>query len=270
MVGPTAQIVALACHCNAFARGLKSHSFFPSNSTAKFCEYIRFMHLQRRWFGQPWKTTALTTDEWIKREGSPGQKAVVSYQSVNAPEISDRMSAGFIGGGGQWRLNVMCNGRKNVWEPMWEVGDRNAPDQRVWRVTYMLAAENIEANDDRLEQLETIIPVLNQTFSDVLVFCSDHRLDSFSGFFRRATECLTANDALALVNHQDLAPEGLLSVAAERVLAACQAAWVFGGMGSWNDMGFTGHEQSRYERLSDRLFAELNNAIVVATNSVNE
>ena len=35
---------------------------------------------------------------------------------------------------------------------------------------------------------------------------------------------------------------------------ACEAAWVFGGMGSWNDLGFQGEDQQTYERLSHRLF----------------
>jgi hypothetical protein len=38
-------------------------------------------------------------------------------------------------------------------------------------------------------------------------------------------------------------------------------------MGSWNDMGFQGQDQVRYEKLSGELFALLNDAIIVSTNS---
>lgn len=78
-----------------------------------------------------------------------------------------------------------------------------------------------------------------------------------------------ANDPLALVYHKDLVPEGLLSLSARQILAACQAAWVFGGMGSWNDLAFDGQEQSRYRGLSNELFALLNMAICASVNSTD-
>jgi hypothetical protein len=50
------------------------------------------------------------------------------------------------------------------------------------------------------------------------------------------------------------------------MLDAAQSAWVFGGMGSWNDMSFDGEEQREYEEVSEQLFTAVNNAICVATN----
>ncbi|GAB3914442.1 hypothetical protein GCM10011575_44990 [Microlunatus endophyticus] len=51
-------------------------------------------------------------------------------------------------------------------------------------------------------------------------------------------------------------------------MAAGSRAWVFGGMGSWNDLGFPdeGVEQD-YEQLSSTLFAAVLTAITTATNS---
>ena len=40
--------------------------------------------------------------------------------------------------------------------------------------------------------------------------------------------------------HKDLAPYDYLSPKAQILLHACQKSWFFGGMGSWNDMGFNG------------------------------
>jgi hypothetical protein len=45
------------------------------------------------------------------------------------------------------------------------------------------------------------------------------------------------------------------------MLDAAQSAWVFGGMGSWNDLGFAGAEQKEYERVSKHLYAALTDAI---------
>lgn len=49
MVGPTAQLVALACHFNA--RAMPAEAFFPANSTCTFCEHIHFIRRRASWLG---------------------------------------------------------------------------------------------------------------------------------------------------------------------------------------------------------------------------
>jgi hypothetical protein len=50
------------------------------------------------------------------------------------------------------------------------------------------------------------------------------------------------------------------------MLDAVQSASVFGEMGSWNDLGFDGDAQAKYEEVSARLYAALNDAICAAAN----
>jgi hypothetical protein len=51
-------------------------------------------------------------------------------------------------------------------------------------------------------------------------------------------------------------------------LAACaRAADVFGGMGTWNDLAFSGPEQDTYQALSERLFHAVRAALRVSLNS---
>ena len=57
---------------------------------------------------------------------------------------------------------------------------------------------------------------------------------------------------------------------ARQLLGAVLAGWVFGGMGSWNDLGFDGEDQEEYTELSDELFTLLNQAIAVAIDSTSE
>lgn len=66
--------------------------------------------------------------------------------------------------------------------------------------------------------------------------------------------------------HKDLYFPGSLSKTSEAMLDAAQSAWVFGGMGSWNDMTFDGEERREYEAASEELFTAVNNAICVAAN----
>jgi hypothetical protein len=55
----------------------------------------------------------------------------------------------------------------------------------------------------------------------------------------------------------------------KNLLASAQAAWVFGGMGSWNDLGFDGNDQQEYTALSDELFLLLNQAIGATVNTTS-
>ncbi|MCB1681075.1 MAG: hypothetical protein H6858_06015 [Rhodospirillales bacterium] len=58
------------------------------------------------------------------------------------------------------------------------------------------------------------------------------------------------------------------SLKAQRTLGAVQAAWVFGGKGSWNDIRLSdGKDHDDYEKLSDELYTRFCKAIVYAVNS---
>lgn len=269
MVGPTAQLVALACHFNGRAQGKHADPFFPSNSTCQFCEYIRFVRHRSGWLGSStsWQTDAPSPDEWLAREAKAGSSALVLHQRIDDPRFSDRMSAGFVGGGGRWLLMTRFGGTSKAWEAAWEVGNRDAPDQRLWRVSYGLVAENIRFELPRSQPLDVLRAELQASLEEILGFAERNRIKGFADCFRKGIACLSSNRPFQLVFHKDLAPEGLLHLVAMQILAACQAAWVFGGMGSWNDMGFDGEEQAVYERVSQKLFSLLNECICAAANS---
>ena len=54
---------------------------------------------------------------------------------------------------------------------------------------------------------------------------------------------------------------------AERLLKAAGRAWVFGAMGSWNDVGVDAALKPRYESASKVLFDALARAVLVSANS---
>jgi hypothetical protein len=60
-----------------------------------------------------------------------------------------------------------------------------------------------------------------------------------------------------------------MSLEAKQLLGAVQTAWVFGGMGTWNDLGFEGDDRREYDALSGELFLLLNQAICGAVNTTS-
>ena len=68
--------------------------------------------------------------------------------------------------------------------------------------------------------------------------------------------------------HKDLIQLENYSLTAKQILFSAGSAWVFGGMGSWNDLGFDRKEDNdTYDRLSSQLYSMINEAIIAGINT---
>jgi hypothetical protein len=266
MNGTIAQAVALVCHANGAIRGLPS-LFWPTNSTTQFCEFVRFVRFERKLFGGHQEAAAANTpDEWFDTLIKQRTIAVRLQHGPGAADaLPDRMSAGFVGGGGHWILEVLgADERVSRWIARWEVGKRGAPDHRIWRVTYGLVQRSRPERNVARPSFVDVRAELSAALTEIHAFSEQHGVNPFTALFARALDSMGGGPATGY--HKDLAPEGVLGDDARTVLDACQSAWVFGAMGSWNDLGFEGDEQQRYERVSERLYQAVLAAIVAATN----
>jgi hypothetical protein len=115
-----------------------------------------------------------------------------------------------------------------------------------------------------LEDLERLSQDLDRHLVAVEEFARSQRLDNFADLFRSARSRLHSGPPYSDQYHSDLTRLEFLPHAACRLLAACQNAWVFGDMGSWNDQGF---DADHYEELSEKLYQLLNRAVVASANS---
>jgi len=268
MNGPIAQLVALTCHANFFIeRGSVTSKFFPDNSTCRYCDRITFVEMKSRGLGKPTeRTVAENPDDWFKVLIAGAAWSVrVIREAANNPLISDRLSAGFVGGGGQWMLAVSYpTGVSDYWLPRWEVWNQQAAKQRIWRVTYGLVARD-QTRPPADPDYSHAKAAFEAALTRIHAFSLKHNCDGFTECFARAIQSLS-DESSAHGYYKDLYELGSLTKSAEAMLDAAQSAWVFGGMGSWNDMGFDGEEQQEYEAASDQLFSAINNAICVATN----
>lgn len=271
MTGPIAQIVSLTCHANAVIHGQTPPQFFPTNSTCRFCEFIHFTGLRRTPTGEMEEVTfADQPEKWLAflRDGR-AIAARLLRTPENRPGFPDRTSAGFIGGGGRWTLELLFrSGQTDSWASRWDVGDRNALEQRVWRVKYGLVARGPTKEDQR-RPLRTVKTDFRASLEEIKSFADSHSQSNFARCFADAIRALDDPD-LDIgydYHHRDLALPGQLFPEAASMLRAAQCAWVFGGMGSWNDISFAGDAQKEYETVSERLFSTLNEAIEVATSS---
>jgi hypothetical protein len=268
MTGTIAQLVALTCYGNAFLAGVDIPHFFPENSTCQFCDSIKFVELSKSSLGKITEaTTAGSPDEWIeqiKKHGALGIRLLREPQ--NKAGVTDRMSAGFVGGGGSWMMEVLLpNNRSMLWAPRWEVWNQNAPQNKIWRVTYGLVAE-IETKSFPTRALQAVKVDFQAGLEKIRAFSQQEKCDGFTKCFDSALKALAEPEA-DIGYHKDLFVAHSLSADGASLLKGAMGAWVFGGMGSWNDMGFDGERQKEYEQVSERLFSIVNEAISTAATS---
>jgi hypothetical protein len=261
--GTIAQLAALTMHGNAYLRGHPLGAFWPANSAFQFCKRVEFVAVEAE--GEA--PYAPDPHAWLERMRADGLTEIRLHRAPrNDAGISDRQSSAFVGGGGRWLMETVRGAASDLWDMRWEVGDRDDPERRIWNVTYGRTATGIPVIPIRPVDLEGLRGELLGVLLAIEAFAAAHE-PRFAGVFRAALGALESDAPLTAMHGADLAPDGVLPLAAQQLLAAAQHAWVFGGMGSWNDLRFDGADQETYERLSDDLFNLLSAAICAAANA---
>ncbi|NUM56518.1 MAG: hypothetical protein HUU46_23040 [Candidatus Hydrogenedentes bacterium] len=266
---PIAQFVALTCHANASLCGHELPPFLITNSTAQFCESIRFVSTRRRlWGGLSNEPVAADPNAWfeyLKKKGALGVQLRCARHDDS--KLPGWLVAAFAGGGGTWSMDVaLPSGAAERWAGNWKVGNRDAPDRRIWTVEYC-GNTTRRSGTSHSRDLSLVARELEVSLREVLLFSMNQSLSGFSESFQSALDTIKSQGEHGHGYHQDLAPPGVLSTTATALLDACQKAWVFGGMGSWNDLMFEGNYQQTYETLSERLFNAVNAAIASSASS---
>lgn len=236
----------------------------------KFCKRVRFVSLS----GDPKspEETPFADDPvaWLsllRRAGTSGLR--LHQLARNHPLVSDRMSAAFAGGGGRWIVEARHGQQSDLWEAKWVVGDQRDPERKIWDVAYYRVDKDRAplpiAVDDSLATLKS---QLDDALTEIEAFAMRQQgLENFAEVFCDAKAALASDPSSAGSFHSDIAAGADFPMEAPQLLAAAEAAWVFGGMGSWNDIVLQGQDGVDYERVSEALFAAVNRAILGAVNA---
>lgn len=260
MNGELAQVICLASHGSSWL-ARSSHLVAPAlereNSTFQFVGSLRFAPpgLER---------AADTVADWLRQLCDRGvsrlwlvipEAAVVAGDGVAEDE---HMLAGFSNAG-RWGLLATGGQRLEAWRASWAVGDRDAPGRRIWSVTYQGAyVEHATAQRPGLRDAGEHLAEALRSARD---FAIRQDLNPWPAWFDRA---LASGDDIPY--HPDMLPAAYTSHA--RHLAAMAAhAWVFGGMGSWNDIAFGDPAiEPEYREVSRHLYAAVLLALLASVN----
>jgi hypothetical protein len=153
-----------------------------------------------------------------------------------------------------------------MWVQNLTLGDRDRPDKRIWLESFegSLAPRSLRAVHPSIPETSIALRVAIVEAREFALQVPE-LLGGFVGMFDTA---LRAGEGIE--EHEfarDLLPrEGYLPEA-RRLIGMAVAADVFGGMGSWYDMGPGEADRNEFTRVSGLLVAALPLAKLAATNS---
>jgi hypothetical protein len=272
--GTVSQLVTLASAVNGHLAGrFDVGRFFPDHADFKFCHSVTFIALKRGWLGR-FKEVQVARDPkgWLQALKSRGaRRAYLAHQPTEAPEAPDHILAAFVGGGGTWSLRVAYADRVDCWVARWQNTHAGAADRRIWSVTYGLV-HTVSPPPASFPLPRAGLGAASRRLQSVLeeieAFALRNQADAFARSFRAAGAMLNGAQPVTFPGYVDFVCLDCYPERAQRLFAAAYAAYVFGGMGSWNDLGYDDpavHEQ--YVDLSARLYAAINAAIEEASKS---
>lgn len=265
MPAEISQILALITHGNAYLAGDESVlEQFKNHPTLQFCREISFVGLDmsgepsvvyegiQKWFAYLKQdgVTKLTYNhigkersEWV---GINGEK---SY-------MSPRMTAGFVGGNGENSIMTWYKDGGVKWKVGYFHNEEAKKVEETWDVVY--ASQPIkELNKPEDIDLSKTKKRLEDALNKVLALCEKEGEDLFRKRFVNAKQALTTEvfSSENSIFNLKIYPKGDNSPLEQKQLieAACQA-FVFGGMGSWNDIGVEDAHAKEYNEVSDELY----------------
>ncbi len=191
---------------------------------------------------------------WILLENKPGSGSKDGRRVQRARRLEDLLrledSAAL---GGVSRLNK---------------GETTAVIQeKIWQVTYCRIATGVTTHRPGQLDMERLRQALSANLENIAQFARLKGLGQFAGSFETALARLDPDIPLDESSYLDFTPPDLIPMDACRLLAAVDAAWVFGGVGSWNDLNFEGKDRADYESLSETLYQVLNACILASANA---
>jgi hypothetical protein len=274
MQGHISQIATLTIWGNFALRQRFLHRAldrFANNSTFSWCNQVRFVSRPSRVKAPDADVFHTDPIAWFKAlaaDGAQGFRMFHAASRANPNGASDRQLVAFVGGGGNWGIEVVYGKRSDYWAADWVVTERGRSDSKIWRVTYRpIVRDVVSSPRTRQESFESLKQQLADILAQASEFAHAHRASQFGTLFDAGLARLSDAAPLAGLHHEDIAPPDSLPLPAAQLVGAVQAAWVFGGMGSWNDLVYDGDAQARYDALSDTLYQAMTASIVIGVNA---
>jgi len=177
---------------------------------------------------------------------------------VDLPEVH---AAGFSGGI-LWAILADLPGTPRLWVPRWKYEGGDKP----WKVR-VTGLASIHSPPQTVVGLTEAERSLRSALESALDFSTRAELEWFPGAFSKALALLDS-ETPEIPYHPDLLPSSGYSLLARKIAASSSMAYVFGGMGSFNDIWFGGHRlKTAYKVLLPTLYNAVTDGLLAAADS---
>jgi len=242
--------IALAAHANAYC-----HDCLSAAELASLTDGPAFRYVKALQFGEgPLRPPSETIPDWLETLRRQNTKRLRLEYTVNSADLPPAIAAAFANANPT--AIVVTSDKSHMLLPRWS----SAPGGSQVVYYHFTVAPPPPA-----------VPVdvagagnaLRRQLAEARAFAIEQDQAHWDKYLSKASAILGESE------HQcDLLPTCGYTAAAHRLASAASAAWVFGGMGSWNDMGIADRDAGkRYAEITDTLFAAVINGYLAAANS---
>jgi hypothetical protein len=271
--GPIAQAVGLTLFGNALLQGYSCPDLWLNANVFAVCESITFVSFAGSPKAPIETPFAAAPRAWLsalQSEGATGLR--LRHVASSDEQTSERVTAGFVAGGGRWLIETVAATRAAAWEGRWRPKEHSDPNREIWDVVYGRfsgehASRDVSDSDvSDSQERASLRRDLEATLAAIADFAQQINYPGFAQRFRMASACLVSDMPLSGLYLEDFDRCRALPLAGKQLLATAEIAFVFGGVGSWNDLRFSDERDAIYNAITDTLYALVVEAIVTGTN----
>ncbi len=256
-----AQLIALVTHGNAYLMSKSSAQPSEISHDLRVFEMVRGISFTESKGPSKKGPTQISdgTAGWYRylKDHKVRRLRIVAIDLSKArPDLPAHIASAFAGSG-NWAIMSEGTTADTIWLPRY-IDKGN--DEALSFVGTPLDKRAPDACSD----LDAAEQALKAALTAIRDYAKKEKVgDNWVGIFSRALEILDTDEpSRAYIS--ELLPETGYGHQARRLLQAASEAWVFGGMGSWNDI--CGDE--RYSAVTEALYGSIIDGIITATNSI--
>jgi hypothetical protein len=259
--GQLAQLAALVAHGNHWLAGERSEArSVAAGSTFQYVNDVTFALTTGR-FRQ---RTISSADPAAWLEGLADRKVASLWldpRPILDGPLPQHMAAAFANGAPS---SVLAHGpRAERWVAVWTVGRPGATDNRIWDVRYLGWPDR--AGLGELLDVET---ARTRLVAEVIGARDLAARFGWSDWARWFDEALASGESTVPVArwHDDVLP-GSAALTRRQLFALASGSYVFGGMGSWNDLAPTEpQDEAEYRLVTERVYSAVVDAVAASVN----
>jgi len=260
-----ARNVALVTYGNLFLQG-KGAEFDIDTLITHNCYGLDFVDPPIEGIAGSSKILASDTSKWFSYLKDQGAKKLKLYfKKSEQSDLPDHISSAFVGGGSHWFIEVQFDSTSDLylseWIPSGDIGN----DTR--KTHYLRFNRDLTPIDDTSLSVSEAREKLRAVLQELSDFVGGfEHTKHWMGNFEYAIHTLKEFEPQVA---DEFLPAGIYSKEAHQLLQAAFASWVFGGMGSFNDMAhmaMSSDNHKSHAQLSEELYSAICDAVVSASN----